>query len=88
MVKNNQRFEFKEMLDLEHILSTTDNQNYLELKDPKAPPYKYHLHAILVHRGIIDAGHYYAFIRPNMTDQWYEFNDRNVVPVTKNYAFG
>ena len=39
---------------------------------------KYHLHSILVHRGTINAGHYYAFIKPTMEDKWYEFNDSKV----------
>ena len=39
---------------------------------------QYHLHSILVHRGNMDSGHYYAFIRPGMDDRWYEFND-NIV---------
>ncbi len=47
----------------------------------------YHLHAILVHRGGLGAGHYYAFIRPDLSEQWYEFNDSNVTPVARSTAF-
>ncbi len=32
------------------------------------------------------AGHYYAFIRPNLDDKWYEFNDSNVTEVLKSTA--
>jgi ubiquitin carboxyl-terminal hydrolase 7 len=32
------------------------------------------------------AGHYYAFIRPNLDDKWFEFNDSNVVEVLKSTA--
>ena len=46
----------------------------------------YHLHAILVLRGGIGSGHYYAFIRPNLEDKWYEFNDSAVTPVLKSTA--
>lgn len=46
----------------------------------------YHLHSILVHRGGIGAGHYYAFIRPTLEDKWYEFNDQSVSPVLKSTA--
>lgn len=49
---------------------------------------QYHLHSILVHRGNMDSGHYYAFIRPGMDDRWFEFNDENVREVTKHHAFG
>ena len=49
---------------------------------------RFHLHAILVHRGNLDYGHYYAFIRPNISDdRWYEFNDNKVSEVSKHYAF-
>jgi ubiquitin carboxyl-terminal hydrolase 7 len=45
------------------------------------------LHSILIHRGTLGAGHYYAFIKPTSEgDQWYEFNDQNVNPVVKNCA--
>ena len=46
----------------------------------------YHLHAILVHRGGIGSGHYYAFIRPNLEDKWFDFNDSAVTPVMKSTA--
>ena len=39
---------------------------------------KYHLHSILIHKGQVNFGHYYAFIRPNLDDKWYEFNDQRV----------
>lgn len=48
----------------------------------------YHLHSILVHRGSINSGHYFAFIKPTMEDRWYEFNDDRVTEVTKERAFG
>ena len=49
---------------------------------------RFYLHSILVHRGTVDYGHYYAFIRPNIDDdRWYQFNDAKVTEVTKNFAF-
>lgn len=48
----------------------------------------YHLHSILVHRGSINSGHYFAFIKPSLEERWYEFNDDRVTQVTKEYAFG
>ena len=46
------------------------------------------MHSILIHRGSLDFGHYYAFIRPSIdNDKWYEFNDADVKEVSKNYAF-
>jgi ubiquitin C-terminal hydrolase len=41
-----------------------------------------------VHRGTLDYGHYFSFIRPNITDErWFMFNDAEVTEVTKNFAF-
>jgi ubiquitin C-terminal hydrolase len=49
---------------------------------------RYHLYSILVHRGTLDYGHYYSFIRPNITDErWFMFNDSEVSEVTKSFAF-
>lgn len=48
---------------------------------------RYHLHSILIHKGTVDFGHYYSFIRPHLDDRWYEFNDTMVFEVTKNQAF-
>lgn len=41
-----------------------------------------------MHRGTLDSGHYYAFIRPGIQNRWYEFNDDIVTEVTKSYAIG
>lgn len=40
----------------------------------------------MVHRGTLDYGHYYAFIRPRLDDRWFEFNDVCVKEVSKEYA--
>ncbi|CAD6270085.1 unnamed protein product [Miscanthus lutarioriparius] len=38
----------------------------------------YTLHSVLVHSGGVHGGHYYAFIRPTLSDQWYKFDDERV----------
>lgn len=90
MVKNNHSFEFDEVLDLESILPQETNQSSSQqlnrLSQQDTVVNKYHLHSILVHRGTLDYGHYYSFIRPSTDEQWYEFNDERVTPVTKHYA--
>ena len=35
--------------------------------------YKYSICSVLVHSGGVHGGHYYAFIRPTLSDQWYGF---------------
>lgn len=31
----------------------------------------FHIGSVLVHSGGVHGGHYYAFIRPTLSDQWY-----------------
>ncbi|GJN10199.1 hypothetical protein PR202_ga28273 [Eleusine coracana subsp. coracana] len=38
----------------------------------------YTLHSVLVHSGGVHGGHYYAFIRPTLSDQWFKFDDERV----------
>jgi ubiquitin carboxyl-terminal hydrolase 7 len=47
----------------------------------------YHLHAILIHSGSLDQGHYYCYIRPSEADVWFKFNDNTVTPAMKHVAF-
>jgi len=35
----------------------------------------YYLHAILVHDGLAESGHYYSFIFDRKTNVWWRFND-------------
>merc|ERR1719191_1131286 len=70
MVKLNTRFEFKTRLDLA----------------PHAPGAgTYLLHAVVVHSGDVNSGHYYAFIRPTIENNWFKFDDDTVTPCT-DYA--
>jgi hypothetical protein len=34
--------------------------------------------SVLVHSGGVHGGHYYAYIRPTLSDQWYKFDDERV----------
>ena len=36
----------------------------------------------------MESGHYYAYIRPELDDRWFEFNDARVTEVSKHRAFG
>ncbi|KAJ6901062.1 ubiquitin carboxyl-terminal hydrolase 13-like isoform X1 [Populus alba x Populus x berolinensis] len=38
----------------------------------------YTLHSVLVHSGGVHGGHYYAYIRPTLSDQWFKFDDERV----------
>ena len=44
--------------------------------------FAYTLKGVVAHVGAIDRGHYYSFIKERTSQQWFEFNDRNVLPFT------
>ncbi|CAA3017074.1 ubiquitin carboxyl-terminal hydrolase 12-like isoform X2 [Olea europaea subsp. europaea] len=73
MVKINDRYEFPLELDLDR-----DNGKYLSPEADTNVRNLYMLHSVLVHSGGVHGGHYYAFIRPTLNDQWYKFDDERV----------
>mmetsp|Transcript_156414 Transcript_156414/g.291945 ORF Transcript_156414/g.291945 Transcript_156414/m.291945 type:complete len:1326 (+) Transcript_156414:95-4072(+) len=71
MVKLNSRFEFDRRLDL----------------SPFAPGAgSYVLHAVVVHSGDVNSGHYYVHIRPNLEAGWFKFDDDTVTPCSEYAA--
>ena len=77
MVKVNDRYEFPEIWDAAPYLSETAD---------RSEPYIYHLHGVLVHSGDMNAGHYYAFIKPTKDGDFYKFDDDRVTRATKREA--
>lgn len=77
MVKVNDRYEFPEVWDASPYLSETAD---------KSEPYIYHLHGVLVHSGDMNAGHYYAFLKPTKDGDFYKFDDDRVTRATKREA--
>jgi ubiquitin carboxyl-terminal hydrolase 7 len=75
--KLNDRFTFPQCLDLSEVCSDTkDNEAAKEMA-------LYELQSVVVHVGEYGAGHYYAYVRPDTSnDQWYRFNDDMVELVT------
>lgn len=73
MVKINDRYEFPLQLDLDR-----ENGKYLAPGADKSVRNLYTLHSVLVHSGGVHGGHYYAFIRPTLSDQWFKFDDERV----------
>ncbi|VAI14673.1 unnamed protein product [Triticum turgidum subsp. durum] len=73
MVKINDRYEFPLQLDLDK-----DDGKYLTPDADRSIRNLYTLHSVLVHSGGVHGGHYYAFIRPTLSDQWYKFDDERV----------
>ncbi|KAL0392805.1 UNVERIFIED_CONTAM: Ubiquitin carboxyl-terminal hydrolase 12 [Sesamum radiatum] len=62
----NDRYEFPLELDLDR-----DNGRYLSPKANRRVRNLYTLHSILVHSDGVHGRHYYAFIRPTLSNQWY-----------------
>lgn len=74
MMKVNDRYEFPE---------TFDASPYLSEDADKSEPYIYNLHGVLVHSGDLNAGHYYAFIKPTKDGWFYKYDDDRVTRATK-----
>lgn len=47
----------------------------------------FNLHAILIHEGDAELGHYYAFIFDRKEKQWYRFNDYKVTKENEGKVF-
>jgi ubiquitin carboxyl-terminal hydrolase 7 len=77
MMKVNDRYEFPEIWDASPYLSEGAD---------KSEPYIYHLHGVLVHSGDLNAGHYYAFLKPDKEGDFYKFDDDRVTRATKREA--
>ncbi|XP_047982846.1 ubiquitin C-terminal hydrolase 13-like isoform X2 [Salvia hispanica] len=73
MVKINDHYEFPLQLDLDR-----DNGKYLSPDADRRVRNLYTLHSVLVHSGGVHGGHYYAFIQPTLSSQWYKFDDERV----------
>ncbi|KAL1876598.1 hypothetical protein VTK73DRAFT_9262 [Phialemonium thermophilum] len=74
LMKINDRYEFPEEFDA---------APYLDKDVDKSEPWIYQLHGVLVHSGDLNAGHYYAFIKPNKDGWWYKYDDDKVTKATK-----
>lgn len=77
MMKVNDRYEFPEIWDASPYLASSAD---------RSEPYIYHLHGVLVHSGDLNAGHYYAFLKPSKEGHFYRFDDDRVTRATKREA--
>lgn len=73
MMKINDRYEFPE---------TFDASPYLSEDADRSESYVYQLHGVLVHSGDLNAGHYYAFIKPAKDGWFYKYDDDRVTKAT------
>jgi ubiquitin carboxyl-terminal hydrolase 7 len=68
MEKINDHFKFYDKLDVKDFVHNPSDEE----------DYNYTLHSVVVHKGNIHNGHYYAYIRPSLDNKWYNFNDEMV----------
>ncbi|KAK9471279.1 uncharacterized protein V1510DRAFT_420556 [Dipodascopsis tothii] len=73
MVKINDRHEFPLEINLER---------YLSEDAPRDESWDYVLHGVLVHSGDLNAGHYYALLKPEKDGDWFKFDDDRVTRAT------
>ena len=76
--KVNDKFEFSDKLDFTPYLDKTASKDEV---------YMYRLHAVLIHSGSINGGHYYVYIRPTQAAKWFKFNDEVVTPTNISHVF-
>ncbi|KAL8095028.1 hypothetical protein AgCh_036497 [Apium graveolens] len=81
MVKINDRYEFPLELDLDR-----EDGKYLSPDADRSVRNLYTLHSVLVHSGGLHGGHYYAYIRPTLSEQWFKFDDERVTKETLESA--
>ena len=74
MMKINDRYEFPEEFDA---------APYLDKDVDTSESWEYQLHGVLVHSGDLNAGHYYAFLKPEQEGWWYKYDDDKVTKATK-----
>jgi ubiquitin carboxyl-terminal hydrolase 7 len=74
-VKINDRHEFGMEISLDDFLHPGADRSIKQ---------HYRLQAVLVHSGDLNAGHYFALIRPKRTGPWFRFDDDKVIPVTEH----
>lgn len=68
-IKVNDHYEFPIDLDLKKYVEKEGDWNYT-------------LHGVLVHSGDLNAGHYYALIKPEIDSGWFKFDDDRVTKAT------
>ncbi|ATZ51944.1 Bcubp15 [Botrytis cinerea B05.10] len=73
MMKVNDRYEFPD---------TFDAAPYLSDDADRSESWIYKLHGVLVHSGDLNAGHYYAFIKPEKDGWFYKYDDDKVTKAT------
>ena len=76
-IKLNNKVTFPETLDIRPYL----DESTLNKPDLKTD---YELFSIMIHSGSATGGHYYAYVKDFLTNEWYNFNDERVSRLDPN----
>ena len=68
----------QDMRSLETAIQGIDNQKENMYVDESLRKQEYQLHAVMVHEGSIDSGHYWAYVLDHKRKVWLKFNDNTV----------
>ncbi|RDW36722.1 hypothetical protein B0I73DRAFT_136668 [Yarrowia lipolytica] len=78
MTKINERYEFPPSVNL---------APYLDRAADMSESWEYELHAVLVHSGDLNTGHYYGLLKPERDSPWFKFDDDRVTRATNKEVF-
>lgn len=78
MTKINERYEFPSSVNL---------APYLDRAADMSESWEYELHAVLVHSGDLNTGHYYGLLKPERDSPWFKFDDDRVTRATNKEVF-
>lgn len=78
MTKINERYEFPPSVNL---------APYLDRDADMSESWEYELHAVLVHSGDLNTGHYYGLLKPERDSPWFKFDDDRVTRATNKEVF-
>ncbi|KAG5356056.1 Ubiquitin carboxyl-terminal hydrolase 21 [Yarrowia sp. B02] len=78
MTKINERYEFPPSVNL---------APYLDRAADMSESWEYELHAVLVHSGDLNTGHYYGLLKPERDSGWFKFDDDRVTRATNKEVF-
>ncbi|KAJ6247285.1 ubiquitin carboxyl-terminal hydrolase 2 [Anaeramoeba flamelloides] len=74
--------------ELKYLKSTIEkSQKKLDGIYTQVKKIKYHLHAVLVHRGNAGSGHYFCYILDHCNQKWFKYNDSDVTEINEKDVF-
>ena len=87
-VKLNDYMSFTETIDFKNYMLTPEEASKFAIEEPVDKDTRFSLHAVVVHRGGAQTGHYYLYIRnPKKPTEWLTINNERVEPALASTVF-